>query len=328
MEDDLDNLIAESIGGVQSALESERKAASTSSVSAAIGNAGTSQEWAKEAVRELKEAPVPGDGQVPGEDFFAQIAKTFQDESFQKAMADALKGVDPEGVDLATSAPVSGKSAAAPTALPAAHAGPAASLAPAPASAASSSSAAAASDGNAEEFLSKFMQSFDKAVGGDESFEKSLGTLMPAMLSHELICEPLEQISSKLEPWLKSKTGLSQSERSRYETQLRMYKHILQVYRSSPDPLPDDAREEVQRVLTELHSLGQLPDDIMQQLAPKDAAPGDQSFEDFMKSMGLDNSLGSAEQDLLKKLSEDPEELTKVMKDMAEGLPEEACKQQ
>ena len=52
-----------------------------------------------------------------------------------------------------------------------------------------------------------------------------------------------------------------------------------------------------------------------------------------MKSMGLGDNLGAAEQDLLKKLTEDPEELTKVMKDMAGqlgegGSPEEACKQQ
>merc|ERR1719499_728085 len=148
------------------------------------------------------------------------------------------------------------------------------------------------------------------------------------MLSNDLICEPLEQISEKLEPWLKSQKGLAQAERNRYEAQLRMYKQILSVYRQSPDPLPDDAQQEVQRLLTELHALGQPPDDVMKQIAPKEADEGGESFEDFMKSVGLDDNLGKNEQDLLKKLSEDPEELTKVMKDMAEGLPDEACKQQ
>lgn len=88
----------------------------------------------------------------------------------------------------------------------------------------------------------------------------------------------------------------------------------------------------MQRLLSELHLLGQPPDEVMRQIAPKEAEDGDESFEDFMKTMGLDSNLGAAEQDLLKKLSEDPEELTKAMKDMAQGLEEgfneDACKQQ
>merc|ERR1712194_975822 len=109
-------------------------------------------------------------------------------------------------------------------------------------------------------------------------------------------------------------------DRKRYEDQLQMYKQILAVYKGNPDPLPDSAREEVQRLLSELHALGQPPDEVMKQITPKDAEGGDESFEDFMKTMGLDSNLGAAEQDLLKKLAEDPEELTKVMKDMAQGF--------
>jgi len=96
--------------------------------------------------------------------------------------------------------------------------------------------------------------------------------------------------------------------------------------------LPDGAQQEVHRLLAELHTLGEPPADVMKGIAPKEAADGDESFEDFVKSMGLGDNLGAAEQDLLKKLTEDPEELTKVMKDMAGKLdgesPEEACKQQ
>merc|ERR1711957_584531 len=165
-------------------------------------------------------------------------------------------------------------------------------------------------------------------VGTDGDFETSLTTMMTSMLSIELLCEPLQQIADKLEPWLKSQRGLAQSEKTRYEGQLKLYKQVLQVYRSNADPLPEPAREEVQRYLTELHSLGQPPDAVMRQMAPKDAEAGTESFEDFVKSMGLDSSLGSAEQDLLKKLTDDPEELTKAMRDMAQSLPEEGCKQQ
>merc|ERR1712083_514235 len=111
--------------------------------------------------------------------------------------------------------------------------------------------------------------------------------------------------------------------RTRYEGQLKLYKQIVAIYKGSPDPLPEDRREEVQRLLSELHGLGQPPDEVMKQVTPNDAAGGDESFEDFMKTMGLDSNLGAAEQDLLKKLAEDPEELTKVMKDMAQNLPKD-----
>jgi len=80
----------------------------------------------------------------------------------------------------------------------------------------------------------------------------------------------------------------------------------------------------VQKLLNELHTHGQPPDEVMSQITPKDAEEGGESLEDFMKQMGLDQNLGTAEQELLEKL-QDPEELTKVMKDMA---GEEACKQQ
>mmetsp|Transcript_107892 Transcript_107892/g.310887 ORF Transcript_107892/g.310887 Transcript_107892/m.310887 type:complete len:330 (+) Transcript_107892:71-1060(+) len=322
--DDLDNLIADSIGGVQSALEGERKASSTAGGAAG----GAPSEWAKEAVRELQQGPARPDNQA---DMFSNLVKTFQDESFQKAMADALQGAAVEGSpakksnDIVITEPAAEK-AADKAAAPAPLIGPA----PPPASGGggSSSSAKPADETNSEEFLNNFLKSFDQAIGNDSNFEQRLSGLMTSMLSNDLICEPLQQISEKLEPWLKSQKGLSQSDRNRYEAQLKMYKQIQNVYKQSPDPLPDNAREEVQRLLTELHGLGQPPEEVLRQIAPKEAEEGGESFEDFMKSMGLDSNLGSAEQDLLKKLSEDPEELTKVMKDMAEGLPEEACKQQ
>lgn len=207
---------------------------------------------------------------------------------------------------------------------------PSSEVASAAASSAGGASQSSANDpmAGAEEFLQKFMKSFDSAVGSDADFEKQLTTLMTSMLSTDLMTEPLQQIVTHLEPWLKSQKGLPADDRRRYEAQLKLYKQVLAVYQSNPDPLPDPAREQVQRLLQELQGLGQPPEEVMRQIAPKEAEAGEESFEDFMKQMGLDSNLGAAEQDLLKKLSEDPEELTKVMKDMAEGLPEEACKQQ
>lgn len=244
--------------------------------------------------------------------------KTFQDEEFQKAMAEAL-GRAPPLAEAAAEPAVLAESAEPAEAAP----GPVHGPQPPPATAASSAEAP-----GTEEFLQQFLQSFDRAVDQDGGFEKSLTSLMTSMLSSELICEPLQQITTKLEPWLKSQKGLAQADQTRYENQLRIYKQILSVYSSSPDPLPEDARTQVQGLLTELHTHGQLPEEVLQQVTPKEAEGEQENFDAFVKSMGLDANLGSAEQDLLKKLTEDPEELTKVMKEMAENIPEEACKQQ
>ncbi|CAK0848994.1 unnamed protein product [Prorocentrum cordatum] len=95
--DDLDNLIADSLGGVQSALDGERKADRPSG-----GGAG----WAGEAVKEMQQGGMRmSDGEVqPNEEFFSNLVQTFQDESFQKAMTGLLQGMDTSGVEEGASA--------------------------------------------------------------------------------------------------------------------------------------------------------------------------------------------------------------------------------
>lgn len=297
--DDLDSLIADSLGGVQAALDSDKKVVAPAP---AARNAG-------EALRELQQGP---GRTADGEEFFANLVKTFQDENFQKTMADAMQGIDPEGAAKLPGEAAEDKGGYAAGAV-----------------VASSSSAPAASEAKSEsskpeDFLQNFLSSFDAATGADPNFEKQLTGLMTSMISSDLIVEPMQQIVDSLEPWLKSKKGLAKADRTRYEAQLRLYKQIVGLYKQNPDPLPDSAREQVQKLLNELHTLGQPPDEVMSQITPKDAEEGGESLEDFMKQMGLDQNLGTAEQELLEKL-QDPEELTKVMKDMA---GEEACKQQ
>lgn len=306
--DDLDSLIADSLSGVQAALDTDRKAAPA--------DAGRS---AGEAVKELKEAG-KGEAQQPGEDFFKDLVKTFQDENFQKAMAEAMQ----QTADSKAESKPSITEAAAPASAPAA-----AALASAPATSAAPASAVASSaDSGAEDFLQSFVKSFDQAAGSDKDLEKQLTNMMTSMLSNDLLTDSLQQIADALEPWLKTKKGLAKADRSRYEAMLRLYRSIVGVYKSNPDPLPDFARDQVQRMLAELQTLGNPPDEVMAEIVPKEVAEGGESFEDMMKNMGLDANLAGPEQDLMKKLADDPEELTRVMKEMAGGMPEEACKQQ
>lgn len=335
--DDLDGLIADSVGGVQSALDVEKKAAQQPAAPA------VPQEWARDAVRDLKDSS-KSSGAEDGspEALLGNLMKAFQDENFQKVMQDALQESAPAGEQLglpkaAEEKPRAAVADAAPASAAAGSSGPAAasSTAASPKGAQQgcalppSSSTAAGAD----EFLQNFMKGMEGAAGQGGDFEKSLSTLMTTMLSKDLICEPMQQIVEKFDPWLKSQKNLSQSDRSRYEKQLKLYKQIVKMYTDLPDPLPDAAREEVQRLLAELNALGQPPEEVTRQVAPAEAgaagAAGEgESFDDFMKQMGLENGMGSDEQEMLQKLTENPEELAKAMQEMAEGLPEEACKQQ
>jgi len=280
--DDLDNLIADSLGGVDAVLEAEKRNATVAtgeSKKAALG----------EAVQALRQGPE--NSGAGNEELFSALLDTLQDADFQSKMGAALQGNGSVEAGAAEAA-------------------------------------AAGAESGVQDFLKGFTDTFNSTVSADPDFDKDITSFMSSMLSNDLICEPLQQIADHLEPWLKSQKGLSSSEKSRYEEQLKLYKKICSVYKSNPDPLPEAPREEVQRLLGQLHNLGQPPEEVMKQISPKEAEDGGESFEDFMKSMGLDQGLGAAEQDLLKKLTEDPEELTKAMKEMAGGLSNEECKQQ
>eukprot|EP00929_Paragymnodinium_shiwhaense_P013184 TRINITY_DN121041_c0_g1_i1.p1 TRINITY_DN121041_c0_g1~~TRINITY_DN121041_c0_g1_i1.p1 ORF type:complete len:281 (-),score=107.65 TRINITY_DN121041_c0_g1_i1:107-949(-) len=277
--DDLDNLIADSLGGVETALAAESRAAPSAggeSKKAAVG----------EAVQALRQGPV---GEGGNEELFSALMDTLQDSNFQTSMGEVLQGG---------------------------------------AKAEGEAESAESKELETQDYLKGFTNTFNSTVNADPEFDKDIESLMKSMLSNDIICQPLQQIADNLEPWLKSQKGLDASERSRYEDQLKLYKKIITLYKSNPDPLPEGPREEVQGLLAQLHALGQPPDEVMKNISPTDAAEGGETFEDFMKSMGLDQELGAAEQDLLKKLTEDPDELQKAMKEMAGSVSDEGCKQQ
>lgn len=241
------------------------------------------------------QAGPPGGGDEPDDDSLTKMVKDFQGEKFQQMMVDAIRGSEADAAGVEEP---------------------------------SESGAASYNNAGVDEFLKQFFQSFDNAVGTDGTFEKQLASMMTSMLNKDLLCEPLEKIVEELGRWIQVQKGsLSESDRARYESQLQLYRQVLDIRKNSPEDLPDAQRQEIERLLQELPSLGQLPDAVQQKITPQDVGDGDEKFEDFIKTMGLDEGLSSDEKDLLQKLADDPEELHKVMTEMA-GTPEEGCKQQ
>jgi len=189
------------------------------------------------------------------------------------------------------------------------------------------------SEPETQDFLQGFIRSFEEAVGSDETFSKTITSLMTSFLPNDLICQPLQQLATCLEQWIKQQKHLSTEEEARYKGQIELYSKLVKIYQSNPDPLPEAMREEVQKCLAELHNLGQPPDQVLKEIAPKETEVEGDSFEDFMKSMGFADGLSKADQDVLHKLADDPQELTQVLKEMArkvesDGPNAEACAQQ
>merc|ERR1712064_267459 len=105
------------------------------------------------------------------QELFSNLMKSFQDDTFQKAIAETLAAT--EG-----SAPPSQAAAA-----PQLDSAPAASS-----SAQSTTSKSETPDPSAKDFLQNTLKSFEDAMSNDPNFTKSLSSLMTSMLSNDLMC--------------------------------------------------------------------------------------------------------------------------------------------
>eukprot|EP00438_Fugacium_kawagutii_P006527 Skav209120 [mRNA] locus=scaffold179:429145:444044:- [translate_table: standard] len=198
--DDLDSLIADSLSGVQAALDGDRKERMWR------GSAGCAVLWceiygkapaatdsgrsADQAVRELQQGVGKGEAQPPGEAWDGRV-KPFGFTTNPRVVAPSVPRRPPASTAVASSSP----------------------------------------SGDAEDFLQNFMKSFDQAAGSDGDLEKQLTNMMTSMLSSDLLTDSMKQIADALEPYLKTKKGLSKDDRKRYEAQLRLYRSIVGVYK-------------------------------------------------------------------------------------------------
>jgi len=186
--------------------------------------------------------------------------------------------------------------------------------------------------GMGADFFENFMKTFENAMDKDESFSKSMEYLMSGMLSKNVLSDSLKEIVDLLEPYVLGDSCPGGTEKERYTKQLEIYKSILEIYENSSEDLSPDQLAEVNAKLQELQNYGSPPQHIMDQLrGTTEQEPEDDTFEDFVKNMGLTQNLGQQEQEMIKQLSTNPDELNQIMQDMAEeikGGGEEPCKQQ
>mmetsp|Transcript_28014 Transcript_28014/g.52624 ORF Transcript_28014/g.52624 Transcript_28014/m.52624 type:complete len:176 (+) Transcript_28014:435-962(+) len=103
------------------------------------------------------------------------------------------------------------------------------------------------------------------AEAEDKIRSPSTPTTVTSSLAPNMVVEPLQKIADALEPWLKSQESLSSSEQTQYESMLRVYKEIINVYKGSPNELPEDSQLQVKRLMMELHGLGRPPEAVMKQ---------------------------------------------------------------
>ena len=113
----------------------------------------------------------------------------------------------------------------------------------------------------------------------------------------------------------------------RYEKQLDNYRKIVHIYESDAQPNAA-AAEEVERLVSELSVLGPPPAEVVGRISPMtdphvgsvgsaEMAGTSESFADFVKSLGFDQGMGDAERRLIAQLSENPDDIEKVLKEMA-----------
>lgn len=184
-------------------------------------------------------------------------------------------------------------------------------------------------DGHVVKHLASFHKKFEDDMDSNPEFAGHVQNMIRSSMSVEVLKKPVEDIVQKLEPWLKQQTGLTAAEKLRHEKQLDTLRQVLEVYKMGTDSLPEAAQKTADLLVQEALAFGPLPDAFLKEVSPEQAEDGNDTFEDFMRSMNLADGLQPAEQDLLKKLTSDPEDLTGVIRNIAGRMSEqEECKQQ
>ena len=101
-------------------------------------------------------------------------------------------------------------------------------------------------------------------MGQKEDFDQIVENMLRQLLAKDLMYEPMSKVCDKYPEWLAEKyETLSQDEYQRYGTQYQYFQRIVAVYKYEPDNFP-----RLVELLQDLQKYGQVPSEIIKELAP------------------------------------------------------------
>jgi hypothetical protein len=199
----------------------------------------------------------------------------------------------------------------------------------------SSDNSSGSNENDVEELLSKLSKAAPKVdserTGGSEA---DLAALLEGMLTPESIVDSMESLAEELEKFLNSKQT-SSADTPRYRKQLDIYKDVSAAYKVNPNILEDPSPEgeRVRARLAELQSLGSPPPEVVEKLMMGQLPCGEdgedlaKEFESFLKEAGdggLLPGLTKEDEEMIKKLTQDPNALKTLLSDPS-GKPPTDC---
>ena len=154
------------------------------------------------------------------------------------------------------------------------------------------------------------------SAAGTGSLENDMEKLFEDLLTPESIVESMESLALELEGYLNQNKATG-DDCERYRKQLDIYKDISNAYKLNENILEDQSPEgeRIRRRLSELQSLGSPPPEVVEKLMmsqlPTGGEDGDiaKEFESFLKEAGAGGllpGLTKEDEDMIKKLTEDP----------------------
>jgi peroxin-19 len=114
-----------------------------------------------------------------------------------------------------------------------------------------------------DEMMTNMIAEFEK-LGQKEDFDQIVENMLRQLLAKDLMYEPMSKVCDKYPEWLAEKyETLSQDEYQRYGTQYQYFQRIVAVYKYEPDNFP-----RLVELLQDLQKYGQVPSEIIKELAP------------------------------------------------------------
>ena len=164
--------------------------------------------------------------------------------------------------------------------------------------------------------------------------EEGLMNLLDGLLTPESIVDSMNSLAEELELFLEGKDE-TDVDVMRYRKQLAIYKEVSTAYKDNANVLEDQTPEgdHVRQRLSELQELGSPPHEVVQKLMmdqlPSNEQDGDiaKEFENFLKEAGdggLLPGLSKEDEEILKKLTQDPNALKNLLGDTS-GKPPGDC---